>query len=134
MVPSTDLENTNPASLNYSLRAGTTPRGVNLVSPPANGANGYRRLVERGSLNTTSWLIRDVPRGTYYWSVQSIDSSFAGSPFSPEATFTITNARPFISTVPTNSPFRVARRPPCPLPLRLRNARFQSSPHRHFIR
>ncbi len=125
-----DLETTNPAALNYSLRAGSTPGGVDLITSPARSDTGTRRLAERGSLNTLSWIIRDVPRGTWYWSVQAIDPAFAGSPFAPDGTFTITNARPLISTVANQ--LTVPGRATPPLPLHcfgLRNPRLE--PHRH---
>ena len=34
-------------------------------------------------------MLRNLLAGTYYWSVQSIDSSFAGSQFAPEESFTL---------------------------------------------
>jgi hypothetical protein len=98
-LPAADVENTNPASLNYALRAGNVSGGVNLVSPHADGSSGFRRLPARGPLNTNTWFLRDVPKGTYYWSVQAIDAGWAGSPFSAEGTFAITNARPLISAI-----------------------------------
>jgi hypothetical protein len=38
--------------------------------------------------NTGWWLLNLLP-GTYYWSVQAIDNSFAGGPFAPEQTFVV---------------------------------------------
>jgi hypothetical protein len=32
-------------------------------------------------------LVSNLPDGTYYWSVQAIDSGYAGSAFAPEAVF-----------------------------------------------
>src|SRR5207249_3476512 len=37
-----DSETTNPAALSYSLRAGSTPAGVDLISPPARSDTGVR--------------------------------------------------------------------------------------------
>ncbi|MDD4224320.1 MAG: FG-GAP-like repeat-containing protein [Candidatus Cloacimonetes bacterium] len=81
----------NPASgLSYAIRIGTYPGGTDVVSPMAD-QTGYRKLPARGSINSTcEWSITRValPLGqTYYWSVQTIDGAFTGSPFSPEATF-----------------------------------------------
>jgi len=40
-------------------------------------------------LKTNIWAIKNLPAGTYYWSVQAIDNSFAGSAFASENTFTV---------------------------------------------
>ncbi len=94
-----DAQNTNAAGLNYAVRVGTNPGAADLVSPHANALSGFRRLPGRGPMNTNWMFLRDVPRGTFYWSAQAIDAGFAGSPFAPEGSFTITNARPLISAI-----------------------------------
>ncbi|MDB6110779.1 MAG: regulatory domain of in-like proprotein convertase, partial [Pedosphaera sp.] len=106
-------DGTNNGGLNYSLRVGTAPGGVNYLSPHA-GTDGTRRLPERGLANGTVWFLRDVPRGIYYWSVQTIDAGLAGSAFSAQNTFTITNARPVISAVANQ--LAVPGRPTPPIP------------------
>jgi len=82
-------EETLAAGLSYNMRVGTTPGGSEVMSPHANPGTGARRLIEMGNvqLGTTSWL--RLPPGTYYWSVQAVDSAFAGSPFAAEQTFTV---------------------------------------------
>jgi hypothetical protein len=97
--PSGDLESTNAASLNYAVRAGTNSGGVSHLSPHANGVNGDRYLAQRGPRETNACILRDVPKGTYFWSVQAVDAGFIGSAFANEGTFAITNARPAISAV-----------------------------------
>ncbi|MDD1469482.1 VCBS repeat-containing protein, partial [Dolichospermum sp. ST_sed5] len=53
-------------------------------------STGYRRIVSLGNTNhDTTWTIKGLENGTYYWNVQSIDNSFAGSSFSSEQSFTI---------------------------------------------
>ena len=79
-----------PASgLTYNLRAGTTPGGFDLISPMAAG-NGQRRVVQMGNAQESlSRTIKGLPLGQpIYWSVQAIDTAFAGSAFAPEQTFT----------------------------------------------
>lgn len=98
-LAASDLETTNAAGLSYEIRVGTTPGGVNYVSPGADLASGYRRVPQRGAQNPNFCVLRDVPKGTYFWSAQAVDPTFAGSPFSVEGTFTITNARPIISAI-----------------------------------
>lgn len=98
-APSSDEQNTNPAGLSYAVRVGTIPGGLDYVSPHADPGSGYRRLPVRGPAATNEFLLRDVPKGNYFWSVQAIDAGLVGSPFSVEASFAITNARPWISAI-----------------------------------
>ncbi len=98
--PGSDVE-TKTGALQYNLRVGTTPGGSEIMTAHADGATGFRRLTGRGNGgHDTGWRLVDLPRGKYYWSVQAVDSAFAGSLFAPEATFEIANARPTISEIP----------------------------------
>ncbi|MBS4026993.1 MAG: VCBS repeat-containing protein [Ignavibacteriales bacterium] len=88
--------------LTYNLRIGTSPNGINTQSPMANVSDGYRRVVQLGNTNhDTSWTVKNLANGTYYWSVQAIDNAFAGSSFSQEETFTIV---PVASVFSVSSP------------------------------
>ena len=84
------IDNETPSpGLTYNLRVGTTPGGIDIVSPMAD-AVGYRRIVSYGSANLdTTWMIKNLTEGTYYWSVQAVDNAFAGSPFALEDSFSI---------------------------------------------
>jgi hypothetical protein len=85
--PSSDGQ-TPVAALTYNLRVATTPGGIDVVSPMASPETGLRRLPQRGNAgHATSAMIRSLAPGTYYWSVQAVDTAFAGSPFSAEGTF-----------------------------------------------
>ncbi|MBI4917566.1 MAG: VCBS repeat-containing protein [Acidobacteria bacterium] len=81
---------TSPAGLTYNVRIGTTPGGVDVQSPMASTGSGYRRLPALGNAqHGTTALVRSLAAGTYYWSVQAVDTSFAGSTFSSEGSFTV---------------------------------------------
>jgi predicted nucleotidyltransferase len=85
----TDSE-TPQDGLTYNLRISTSPDGINTLSPMADVNTGYRHVVRMGNTNhVTTWTIKDLPDGTYYWSVQAVDNAFAGSPFTTEGTFSI---------------------------------------------
>ncbi len=85
--PSTDAQTPAPG-LTYNLRVSTTPGGVDVASPLANTATGYRRVVQIGNANNgTTAILKSLPGDTYYWSVQAVDTAFAGSPFAVESTF-----------------------------------------------
>ncbi len=81
---STDNE-TPQNGLKYNLVIGTSPGGVNILSPMSDRNTGYRRVINLGNTNhDTSWTIKGLPKGQYYWSVQAVDNCFAGSQFAPE--------------------------------------------------
>jgi hypothetical protein len=74
----------------FNVLIGTTPGGVNIVTPMANVTTGRRRLAALGNAaQARSFLIQGLSPGRYYWSVQSIDAAFNGSTFAPEREFTI---------------------------------------------
>ncbi len=78
-------------ALSYNVRVGSTPGGSNIVSPMANSANGYRRIAGYGNSQlNTSCILHNLKKGTYYWSVQAIDNSFAGGSYASEQSFTYT--------------------------------------------
>jgi hypothetical protein len=61
-----------------------------IVSPLSNSTNGYRKIVSTGNAGiNNSITIKNIPEGTYSWSVQSIDQRFAGSQFSEPKTFSV---------------------------------------------
>jgi hypothetical protein len=86
-------DHTPSPGLGYNLRVGTTPGGSQVVSPQSD-PTGYRRLAALGNVQSglSARLGHLVPGTTYYWSVQSVDAAFAGSPFAAEGSFTFTVA------------------------------------------
>ncbi|ETR64945.1 MAG: hypothetical protein OMM_15073, partial [Candidatus Magnetoglobus multicellularis str. Araruama] len=62
-------------------------------------SNGYRLIPARGMFQTLTATVKQLRDGTYYWSVQAIDTAFAGSEFSTESTFVIDGNPPIISTI-----------------------------------
>ena len=75
--------------LTYNLRVGTTPGGCDIVSPMS-ASNGFRLLPQMGNAQETLFrTIVGLPLGqTIYWSVQAVDTAFAGGPFAAEKTVT----------------------------------------------
>jgi len=82
--------------LYYNVRVGTTPGGFNVMSPMADPATGFRRVPQIGNAQERlfSYLTNLTIGTTYYWSVQAIDTAWAGGPFATEASFTITTPSP----------------------------------------
>jgi hypothetical protein len=85
------------ASLTYNVRVGTSPGGNQIVSA-LSAPNGYRRIPRAGNadLRRTMFVPNLTSGTTYYWSVQAVDQSFAGSPFAAEQTFL--QQTPFVTT------------------------------------
>ncbi|MCX6256453.1 MAG: FG-GAP-like repeat-containing protein [Bacteroidia bacterium] len=97
---------TTSAGLSYNLRIGTTPGSSDLFPAMSDLLTGTRRIPARGNLQmNNSWTLNNLPSGTYYWSVQSIDPTFRASAFSSEYIlynlFTITSA--ITTSCPNNS-------------------------------
>ena len=81
---------TPTAGLTYNLRIGRSSGHGEILAPMAETDTGNRRVARMGNVQqNTSWTIRGLPAGDYYWSVQTIDSAFAGSPFATEGRFSI---------------------------------------------
>jgi hypothetical protein len=72
--------------LTYNVRAGTTPGGSDLLATHVNVTNGFRRLPALGNAMLRHSLpLTGVTKGpTVYWSVQAVDTAFAGGPFASE--------------------------------------------------
>ncbi|MCX6879308.1 MAG: VCBS repeat-containing protein, partial [Verrucomicrobia bacterium] len=85
----TDAE--TPASgLTYNLRIGTGPEKNDVLSGMANLTTGQRRLPALGNVNhNTSWAIRGLADGTYYWSLQAVDSTLAGGTWAAAGSFPV---------------------------------------------
>jgi hypothetical protein len=80
----------NRSAGSFNLRIGTTPGGSELMSAMSHPITGARYVAARGNAGQGgSWTIRELPPGTYHWSVQSVDHAFNGSRFAAESTFTI---------------------------------------------
>jgi hypothetical protein len=82
---------TPAGGLSYNLRVGTAPGASDVVSPEADLSTGFRRLPQIGNAQErlSATVTNLTPGATYYWSVQAVDTNFAGSPFAPEASFTL---------------------------------------------
>ncbi len=76
---------TPTAALSYNLRLS---KGGSPIFSPMAATNGYRRVVRTGNLGgRKSIVLSNLADGTYTWSVQAIDSAYAGSAFASTKTF-----------------------------------------------
>ncbi len=83
-------DHTPASGLNYNIRVGSSPGGVDIVSPEADPVTGRRLVVQLGNAYERLFsLVTNLSGGKYYWSVQAIDTAFAGGAFATESTFVI---------------------------------------------
>jgi hypothetical protein len=76
--------------LAYNIRVGTAAGLADVVSPMSDLQSGRRRLPAPGNAGTElRRVLRALPAGIYYWSVQAVDNSYAGGPFAVEAAFVV---------------------------------------------
>ncbi len=76
-------------ALHYNVYVSDTPGSQNIVGAAADISTGTRLVAETGNSQGNSFTVTGlVPGKTYYWSVQAIDPSFAGSVFAEEQSFT----------------------------------------------
>ena len=72
-------------ALTYNIRVSTTPGGENRIAGMSNLADGFHRVARAGNTGRRrQFNLGVLAPGTYYWSVQSIDNTYAGSAFSDE--------------------------------------------------
>jgi len=84
-------DHTPAAGLTYNMCIGTSPGGQDVMPAMANPNTGQRLIPQTGNMGSNTDHIIHLPDGTYFWSVQAIDHTFAASQFSWEQTFTILN-------------------------------------------
>jgi Concanavalin A-like lectin/glucanases superfamily len=96
-------DHTAAAGLSYNLVVATSPGLVDVNSPLAAVPDGFRRVVRLGAQNgNLSWKLNQLPTATLYWSVQAIDSAFAGGRFAPLQQFAISTCQPVTLAPITN--------------------------------
>jgi len=82
-------DNTPTKGLTYSLSVGTSYVNSDVVSVESDLSTGIQKKPQDGNVGKdTSWQI-SLPPGKYYYSVQAIDASYAGSTFSDRKMFTL---------------------------------------------
>ncbi|MHC4251431.1 MAG: FG-GAP-like repeat-containing protein, partial [Planctomycetota bacterium] len=86
---------TPQAGLTYNLRVGTTPGGDEIMSGMAIESPNVRLVSAMGNCqHNTSWMLEGLAIGTYYWSVQAVDTGFLGGAWAPEETVTVGGTAP----------------------------------------
>lgn len=75
--------------LSYNIRVGTMSDGNQIISSMSDNG-GFRKRAAIGNMGSAStYTLKRLVDGTYYWSVQAIDHSLIGSNFSDVQEFTV---------------------------------------------
>ncbi len=82
---------TNENGLTYDLYLENNTSATVKFIPFADLTNGKRHALNYGALSVNSLQLNGIPEGRYWWSVQSVDAAFAGSPFATADTFYISS-------------------------------------------
>jgi hypothetical protein len=94
---------TPTAGLTYNVRIGSTMGGMQIVAPESDPATGKRRVPQMGNAEHRLFtILTNLPPGVYYWSVQAVNNSFAGSAWAPEQTLR-KEARPQVVSLSVES-------------------------------
>jgi hypothetical protein len=89
----------NGAPVTYNLRVGTAP-GLGNVLVPHSRSDGRRMLATVGNAGYANIRnLRQLPPGTYWWTVQAVDNRWHGQPWLTEQSFTITSPSPLVSRI-----------------------------------
>jgi hypothetical protein len=93
---------TPTTGLTYNVRAGTTPGGIDLLAAEVDPATGFRRVPALGNaMLRRSLPLTGLTNGqTVYWSVQAVDTAYAGGPFASETSVV---SMPRLSITPLSS-------------------------------
>jgi hypothetical protein len=92
-APTPNTYTTPYSGLTYNLRVGTSPGLSDTLTPMSCvgscgiSGDGYRQIPMMGAANHGLTATLELPYGEYYWSVQAVDHTFAGSPWSKEERF-----------------------------------------------
>ena len=89
------------AALTYNVRVGTSPGASDVLSAMAR-PDGTRLIAQSGNAgHNRRFVLRSLdPTKSYYWSVQAIDASLAGSPFASDGVSVDAEDAPSLADVP----------------------------------
>jgi len=86
-------DNTPSSGLTYSVAIGTKPGSTDIMDPNASFETGSRKTPDEGNAGTNTSITTLLSPGIYYWSVQAIDASKAGSKFAGLKTISVSADR-----------------------------------------
>jgi len=86
-------------ALTYNVRIGSGYGKSDILSSQSDSSSGFRRVVKMGNaFADTSFVIKNLTSGKYYWSVQAIDQGYLGGEWSAVDSFVVKNTQAFFSS------------------------------------
>ena len=86
-------------ALTYNVRIGSGYGRSDILSSQSDSISGFRRIVKMGNAFTdTSFVIKNLISGKYYWSVQAVDQGYMGGEWSVIDSFDVKNTQAFFSS------------------------------------
>jgi PKD repeat protein/predicted nucleotidyltransferase len=84
--------------MSYNIRIGTTSGKSDIVSSNSDLVTGVRFITGLGNTQLdTTFMLRSLPSGKYYWSVQAVDQAYKGGEWSTEETFVVKTVESFFA-------------------------------------
>jgi hypothetical protein len=97
-------DNTPSSGLTYSVSIGTKSGLSDILDPNASLTTGTRKTPDAGNAGKNLSITQILSPGIYYWTVQAIDASNAGSKFTGVKTIQVTSNR---TLVERNAPYDI---------------------------
>jgi PKD repeat protein/predicted nucleotidyltransferase len=86
-------------TMTYNIRVGIAPEVSGILSAQSDSVNGYRRIVAMGNAQLdTTFIIKNLLSGKYYWNVQAVDQGYKGGEWSAVDSFIVKNTQAFFKT------------------------------------
>jgi uncharacterized protein (TIGR02145 family) len=85
------LDNENSNGLSYNVKVGSGEGSFDIMQV-LTSSEGHLRVPRLGNVQTnTSWRLKNLQVGEYYWSVQAVDQGYKGGPWAGERSFELDN-------------------------------------------
>lgn len=114
-LPASTADVTN-VHVTFNVRVGTAPGASDVVSAMADATTGRLLKNTTGNASADGFLLEGLADGTYYWSVQTVNSAFLASSFAAEGSFSVSNSYSVASEDDTVVPREFAVYPNYPNP------------------
>ena len=91
-------DETHFKTMTYNVRIGTFKDSAN-ICPPHSASTGFRKVAAMGNAQMdTTFLLKKLASGNYYWSVQAVDQGLKGGAWSGVDSFIVKNTQAFFKT------------------------------------
>jgi PKD repeat protein len=89
-----DFDETASKTMTYNVKVGTSENTSNICAPNPLSTGLTMGNAQMG----TTFLLKNLPTGTYYWRVQAVDQTYKGGQWSTLGSFEVKNVQAFFSS------------------------------------